>query len=219
MHTGTTLIAALIGIGGGVAMAADGTPRSPRTADFQSERTAPEVRRMADWIVRSRDNQGMPYLVIDKTDARVYVFQADGQLRAAASALLGMAVGDESAPDIGQRQLSRIRPDERTTPAGRFVASLGRNLQGGQILWVDYESALSLHPVVTNNPKERRVQRLPTPTPLDNRISYGCINVSADFFKQVVSPAFAMSSGVVYILPETRSLRQAFPTFSEEEVP
>ena len=108
---------------------------------------------MADWIVRSRDNQGMPYLVIDKTDARVYVFQADGQLRAAASALLGMAVGDESAPDIGQRQLSRIRPDERTTPAGRFVASLGRNLQGGQILWVDYESALSLHPVVTNNPK------------------------------------------------------------------
>lgn len=213
------LLAVFTGCGGYTALAADVTPPLAKKADFQSERTTPQVLRMADWVVRSGYNQQMPFLVVDKTDARVYLFHANGQLRGAAAALVGMAVGDDSAPDIGVRKLSNIRPGERTTPAGRFVASLGRNLQGGQILWVDYESALSLHPVVTNNPKERRVQRLSTPTPLDNRISYGCINVTADFFKQVVSPAFAMSSGVVYILPETLSLRQAFPMFSEEDVP
>ncbi len=50
------------------------------------------------------------------------------------------------------------------------------------ILWVDYEDGIAMHAVITTNPKGRRLQRLTTPTPLDNRISYGCINVPAKFF-------------------------------------
>jgi hypothetical protein len=119
-------------------------------------------------------------------------------------------VGDDSAPGIGDKKLSAILPEERTTPAGRFVASLDRNLKGGQILWVDYDAAISLHPVVTSNAKERRAERLASPSPLDNRISYGCINVPADFFKNVISPAFAGSDGIVYVLPETRSVKLFF---------
>lgn len=172
---------------------------------------------MADWVVDSGDNRNLPFLIIDKVQARVFVFDAHGQLRGAAAALLGMAVGDDSVPGIGERKLSSIRPEERTTPAGRFVAALDRNLHGEEILWVDYDAAISLHRVVTSQPKERRAQRLATPTPLDNRISYGCINVPVKFYENVVSPAFTGTDGIVYILPETRSAREVFGSYDVGE--
>ena len=168
---------------------------------------------MADWIVDSGDNLNLPFVVVDKVNAKVFVFQPDGRLRGAAPALLGLARGDDSSPGIGVRPLASIRPEERTTPAGRFVAALGRNFSGKDILWVDYPSAISLHRVVTTNAKERRAQRLDSPTVLDNRISYGCINVPVRFYEKVVSPAFTGTNGIVYVLPEVRSQREVFPAY------
>ena len=185
----------------------------PLRARFEKEVASTPVRQLADWIVDSGDNQGMPFVLVDKTNARVYVFDANGQLGAAAPALLGMAVGDDAVPGIGQRKLSNISPHERTTPAGRFVASLDRNLRGSEILWVDYEGAVSLHPVVAGTPQEQRAQRLSSATPQDNRISYGCINVPVAFFTNVVKPAFTGTNGVVYVLPETRPANQVFASY------
>ena len=182
----------------------------PGRANFERESASAEARQVADWVVDSGDNQKQPFVIVDKAHAKVFVFDADGRLRGAASALLGLAVGDDSTPGIGKRKMSSIRPDERTTPAGRFEAALDLNNKGNETLWVDYDSAISLHPVVTSNALERRSQRLETPSPLDNRISYGCINVPADFFKDVVSPAFTGINGIAYVLPETRSLQQVF---------
>ena len=108
-------------------------------------------------------------------------------------------------------------PEERTTPAGRFVASLGYNVHGKDVLWVDYATAVSLHRVITTNPKERRLQRLASPTPLDHRISYGCINVPAKFYDNVVSPAFTGTYGIVYVLPETRSNSETFASYYDVE--
>lgn len=184
-----------------------------RRADFGTEAASAEARQVADWVVDSGDNQAMPFAVVDKKNARVYVWDAGGHLRGVASALLGLAVGDDAVPGIGDRPLSGIRPEERTTPAGRFVASLDRNLRGGDILWVDYQGAVSLHPVVTGTPLERRAQRLTSPTPLDNRISYGCINVPVAFFSKVVKPVFTGTNGVVYVLPEIRTARQVFASY------
>jgi hypothetical protein len=160
----------------------------------------------------------MPFVIVDKIDAKVFVFYADGQLRGAAPALLGLARGDSSIPGIGNRKLSEIRPEERTTPAGRFVASLGYNFNGKDVLWVDYKNAVSLHRVITNNPKERRLERLATPTPLDKRISYGCINVPANFFDNVVKPAFTRTYGIVYVLPETRSIGEIFKSYYDVDL-
>jgi hypothetical protein len=190
--------------------------RSKR-ANFERERASHEARYVADWVVDSDDNRSMPFAIVDKTDAKVFVFDALGRLRAAAPALLGLARGDDVVPGIGDRALSSIRPEERTTPAGRFVAALGGNLRGEQVLWVDYDDAISMHPVLTTNPKERRLQRLATPTPLDNRISYGCINVPAKFFENVVRPAFTGTNGIVYVLPETRLPREVFASYDVEE--
>ena len=169
-----------------------------------------EARQLAEWILASGNNRRLPFLIVDKKKAMVYAFHADGLLRGMAPVLLGSAVGDDSVPGIGRRKLSAIGPAERTTPAGRFVAALDRNLQGVEILWVDYEAAISLHRVVTGVPKERRAQRLTSPTPLDNRISFGCINVPGKFFDQVIRRAFKGTNGIVYVLPETRPAHEVF---------
>lgn len=47
----------------------------------------------------------------------------------------------------------------------------------------------------------------------DNRISYGCINVSEKFFETVVSPTFAQTQGVVYILPEQGKASETFGSY------
>ena len=184
-----------------------------RLANFGMEVFSVESRKLADWVVDSADNGKLPFMIIDKVQAQVFVFDAQGQLRGASAALLGLAVGDDSVPGIGQRKLSSIRPEERTTPAGRFVASLDRDIHGQEVLWVDYDTALSLHRVVKGQPNERRAERLATQSPADNRISFGCINVPVKFYEQVVSPSFTGTNGIVYILPERRSAREVFGSY------
>jgi hypothetical protein len=171
----------------------------------------------ANWVTSSSDSHGMPFVLVDKKNAQVLVYYPDGRLRGAAPALLGMAIGDDTVPGIGQRKLSSIAPAERTTPTGRFTASLGNDLGKKNVLWVDYDDAISLHRVVTSNRKERRLQRLATASILDNRISFGCINVPAKFFDTVVEPAFTGTSGIVYVLPEVRSIQAVFPAYGAAE--
>jgi hypothetical protein len=111
--------------------AAGATALSAKRANFERQNASPDAKKVADWVVDSGDSQGVPFVIVDKAEAKVYVFDADGRLRGAASALVGLAQGDDSVPGIGERKLSTILPEERTTPAGRFVAALGRNLRGG----------------------------------------------------------------------------------------
>lgn len=184
--------------------------RHAKRAEFKREHASLEVRQLAEWVVDSGDNRKLPFMIVDKVDAKVFVFDADGRLRGAAPALVGLARGDDSVPGIGEREMSDISPTERTTPAGRFVAALGYDFYGQDVLWVDYDAAIALHRVVTSNPAEHRLQRLATATPADNRISYGCINVPKAFYEHIVSPAFTGTDGIVYVLPETRPPGEVF---------
>jgi hypothetical protein len=170
-----------------------------------------EATKLVDWITTSGDNRDLPFIVIDKTAAEVFVYGADGQLKSAGAALLGLATGDNSTPGVGDRELSDIAPEDRTTPAGRFLAGFGPSGDGKKVLWIDYATAISMHPVITTHPAEKRPQRLKSETPDDNRITFGCINVSASFYKKVVVPTVGDGNAVVYILPETMPLEQAFP--------
>jgi hypothetical protein len=176
-------------------------------ARFGTETVSNDARDTANWVAASRDNQSLP--VIDKVNAVVFAFDAAGGLRGTAPALLGMARGDASVPGIGQRKLATITPAERTTPAGRFKASLGRDFEQ-DILWIDYDAALSMHRVIVGRRIDNRAGRLASPTPSDNRISYGCVNVPAKFYDDVVKPLFTGTVGIVYILPETKPLRSVF---------
>ena len=190
--------------------AAAATIGQRKHASFGRVRASHDAHEVADWVISANDSRGLPFVIIDKRNAKLFVFDGNGRLQGAAPVLLGLALGDDTAPGIGDRKLADIRPDERTTPAGRFVAEMGRNARGEDVVWVDYDAAVSMHRVLTTNPAERRLQRLATPSVADNRISYGCINVPVRFFNTQISPLFAKTNAVVYVLPETRSTREVF---------
>lgn len=166
---------------------------------------------VAHGVLRSGDHQGLPFVVVDKIHAQVLVFSGTGRWLGTAPALLGLTRGDEAVAGLGERPLSLIQPHERITPAGRFVAELDRNAAGQTILWVDYEQAISLHPVRSLNTQERRLERLASVSLQDKRISYGCINVPARFWQAVVLPTFLNTQGIVYVLPDSRPLASMFP--------
>jgi hypothetical protein len=193
-------------------------PAPRRNADFGAAVARADVHRIADWVVGSADHGKQPFAIVDKMQAKVYVFGPGGRLIGASPVLLGLARGDDSEPGIGDKPIAAVRPEERTTPAGRFVAEPGENLGGEHVIWVDYDAAVSMHSVRANVKSERRLERLESPDPAEHRISYGCINVPAAFFASVAWPTLGQSGGVIYVLPETRALVDVFPALRDTEV-
>lgn len=177
--------------------------------DLALQSASDEVKRVARWVITSGDNGGLPFLLVDKVDARVFAFDPAGHLQGNAPALLGMAQGDRLlAPNSAS--MSQMPPQLRITPAGRFVSRLAIDSHGKELLVLDYDAAISMHPVVKGTPAEHRAERLASPTPRDNRISYGCINVPPEFYTTFVHPAFNKTKGVVYVLPETGPASKLF---------
>lgn len=170
---------------------------------------SPEVQSVAQWVGTSHDNAGLPFLVVDKVNARVYAFNPSAQLKATAPILLGMGRGDVMLVP-NDAPMSAIPPAKRITPAGRYRSWLLKDSHGKQVLSIDYDAAISMHIVVPGTPAEKRAARLASATPDDNRVSFGCINVPPGFFNEIVSPDFTPAKGIVYVLPETRSAAQLF---------
>lgn len=170
--------------------------------DFLEEPASVDVRAMATKAFEQGDARGKPVAIVDKKNARIFVFGADGVLRGTTPVLLGLAKGNESAPDIGKKAGGYIVPNERTTPAGRFDSEPGHNNKGEAIVWVDYDAAFAIHRLRPAPAAERRPARLASPSPDDNRISQGCVIVSGAFFDQVVSTTLGRQRGVVYVLPD-----------------
>lgn len=185
----------------------------PRRADFAGKPASPDARMVADWALHSGDHQGRAVVVVDKREAQVFVFDPQGRLLGATPALLGSAVGDHTVPGVGDKPIAQVLPEERTTPAGRFIAEPGMNTNGEDVVWVDYDAAVSMHRVRPNVKAERRLERLASATAEDNRISYGCINLPVAFYEGVLSPTVRSTGAVVYVLPEAQSAMALFGAY------
>jgi hypothetical protein len=182
-----------------------------RHADFAGQKASADARYVAHWVMDSRDNRNLPFVIVDKKDARIFVFEADGRIRGTSPVLLGLMPGDLAAPGVtNKRDLSRLDLRERTTPAGRFESEPGRNLKGENVVWIDYDAALAIHRLRPAPAHERRPERLASATPDDNRISLGCVVVPVAFYENVIQPALGRTRSVVYVLPESRSARDVF---------
>ena len=201
----------------GTLPSAENTRTGAHFADFGRYTPSPDARHLADWIADSRDNTHLDFLIVDKKYATLYVFDAQARLRGASPVLLGAALGDESVPGIGSRPIAEVRPEERTTPAGRFLAERGHNAHGEDVVWVDYDAAVSMHRVVHTNPQERRLERLASKSIADNRISWGCINVPVAFYEKNVRPTFATHRAMVYVLPDIKPAQQVFGSYDVGE--
>jgi len=193
-------------------------PPIERRLDFGDTKAPRDVTQVAAWAVREADNGDRAFAIVDKRRAQVYVFNPGGKMLGTSPVLLGYAAGDYTVAGVGDKAIEDIKPSERTTPAGRFQSSPGRNAHGKEVVWVDYAAAVSMHRVINDNPKERRLERLATPTPADNRISWGCINVPVAFFDNVLWPNLGKGQAVVYVLPETQALTAFFPAAAEPRI-
>ncbi len=191
----------------GLAHSADLAPAAPPSA----------VNRLAEAVLSTRDAGGRAFAIVDKPGATLWLFDGQGHPIAHSPVLVGQARGDVAPPDIGTRPLARVKPFEKITSAGRYLTEPGRNTRGEDIVWLDYDAALSMHRV-RDVAGESRLQRLQTPSVTDNRISFGCINVPASFYDRHVDPLFSRSAGVVYVLPETLPLARVFP-FADHATP
>jgi hypothetical protein len=173
---------------------------------------SPSARRVADWVAASGDNRALPYAIVDKQAASLFLFDADGTPLGAAPVLVGIAIGDEASPGVGAKKLAEIGPAEKTTPAGRFLAKFGLAAGRQKVLWVDYTDSVALHAIPTDaSPKERRRQRMASANPSDHRITFGCINLPPAFYTGKIQPLFRNKGGYIYVLPDTKPLEAVFP--------
>jgi hypothetical protein len=182
-----------------------------------SEAVPNAVTQFANQVTSSSDNQSLEFFILDKKNASIHAFDGGGRLRESSPILIGAAIGDDSVQGIGNRPINKIRPHERTTPAGRFVGERGRNASGEDIVWVDYDAAISMHRVRATKTSERRLQRLASKTNGDNRISYGCINVPTKFYEAHIVPVFAHSRAVIYVLPEVKPINTVFSFIANDQ--
>jgi len=191
-----------------------GAAFQPSPAAAQPAEVPAPVADVAGWAASTGDNQRLPFMVLDKVTAVVFLYDNSGRPLGRAPVLIGTAIGDDTAPGLGDRELHEIRPEDRTTPAGRFVTKFGPALgKYKQVLWISYKDSVAMHPVITSDWREQRMKRLNSPTPGDNRITYGCINVAADFYNKAIRPLFASGGGIAYVLPESRQLAEVIPGF------
>ena len=162
------------------------------------------------WVIDGEDNRGLPFAIVDKKRARLYVFSPNGGFVGESPILLGLAVGDASIAGIALRAPASLSPAERTTPAGRFESEPGHNARGEDIVWFDYDASLAIHRLRGGPASQHRNARMESPRSDNKRISYGCIVVPVAFYDAVVRPSLGSQRGVVYVLPETRSVVEMF---------
>jgi hypothetical protein len=172
---------------------------------------SPDSRELLSWVLRSNDNRGESFAVIDKRRARVFVFEGHGKLVGSSGVLLGLARGDDAAPGIGRLAPADIPQSSRTTPAGRFVSMPGRNLQGEDVVWFDYDAGLAIHRLRSGSAYAARLGRLGSAVPDLHHVSAGCIVVPTAFYEKLIGPILGSGPAIVYVLPELRPLGEVFP--------
>ena len=184
-----------------------------KRVDFRGTSVSRGVQHIAEWAVHSGDHQRLPFIIVDKPNATATAFDAQGRLIRTTPVLLGMGIGDEFAPGVVDMDMYQTQPWQRITPAGRFFAEEDLNLHKQRVLWVDYDTGIAIHKLPTKKTSQRRHERIVSPNPADHRITYGCINVPAAFYDQVVRAHFGRKGGVVYVLPDSMPLKSVFKSY------
>ena len=152
------------------------------------------------------------FMITDKAGGMLHVFHADGSLLVQDVALVGKDVGDklEGAKKItpaGQYDLHLV-PDAEYT--GGFVYHMGGAVREDGL-------TVAVHAVYTGEASEKRPERLATPTPKDNRISWGCINVNNSTMVDTLLPAKAEINGsLIFVMPEnSEDIAKFFPAMTQ----
>ena len=193
---------------------AGGQPAVARPENATQPLSAPAAE-LVRWVAQTDNHGGRPYVVVDKQRARVWLFDAQHRLQASSAALLGLTVGDHEVSDIRSRNVATLAREARITPAGRFVTEPGVNLQGEDVVWLDYEAGLAMHRVRPGVAQASRLKRLAGGVASEQRVSLGCVVLPVAFYEQAIRPVLGRRAGVVYVLPEREPLSAWLPRWSQ----
>ncbi len=148
------------------------------------------------------------YTIIDKPSATLFLIGKDGQMIKSFPVLLGQAKGEA----LNQANANSLTPGEyATTPAGKYnitpdiYSDKSDTLNyKGKIYWINPASGLAIH-IVYQPELIKRMGMLNTPTTSDNKISWGCINVSEENWDKYFSPNYRNNMSL-YITPDDQTL-------------
>jgi len=107
-------------------------PRNAAASTASPAGAPPAPGQIAEWVAATRDNGGLPFFVVDRTYAQLYVFDAAGGLQAVAPVTLDESRGDRSAGVGGARpagDTGRLYENEKSAPAARFIAARDGDLR------------------------------------------------------------------------------------------
>lgn len=161
---------------------------------------------------------GKGFIVADKPNGMLHFFNADGSVLVQDTALYGKDTGDE----LGR---SSLLGGPKITPAGQFGLFVdeaeyagGKSLNLRETLDAEDGSYVAVHAAYLGDAKERRGERLKSPSAEDNKISYGCVNTAHDTFLDKVLPNIEnFNGGMIFVLPDaTEKTAEMFPAQVEE---
>ena len=178
-------------------------------ADFKGVEASRDIRLVAEWQVRQ--GHGKSFVMLDKINGLIYAFDGKGVLLAKAPSLYGASGKDLLSEESASKTMDQMTTADKVTPAGVFGAKgVNNSSYGFTVNFAEYKTgAIAIHIVYLGTPSENRQYRLDSKSPLDNRISYGCINVPAEFMS--VMKAHFSKDSVVIVLPELQSAESFFP--------
>ncbi len=150
---------------------------------------------------------GKGFIIADKPNGMIHVFDKDGNVIAQDTALYGRDVGDV----LGSA--SSLEGGKKVTPAGKYALEAvklrdGGTYAGGYTLDLvgtnDGTGTIAIHAAYLGNVNEKRLERLASPDVKDNRVSYGCINTSHKTFLDKIIPNInKLNGGMVFVLPDS----------------
>lgn len=92
--------------------------------ELAREAASPEVREVVQWSVSTHDHGGLPFVVVDKSQARIYAFDPQGRLRGTAPVLADARAGH--------------------LPAGRFTADPLAGPGSSAVVWANGTTRISV---------------------------------------------------------------------------
>lgn len=172
---------------------------------------SPEARQVGEIAVRNGDRD---FLMVDKPNSVLFYFK-DGKPVFSDTVLTGIGPADRLTPEILAKPFSAPTADhEKITPAGRFTVSRQHDDLYGTIFEINEihgkDWALAIHQVYVGEPREKRMERLKSPTPLDNYVSYGCINLDKKAIQYLSRTLPKKGKTPLYILPRDETKISTF---------
>jgi hypothetical protein len=187
--------------------------RQAGKADFNGRELSPAASKVVNWI-GAQNRQSEVSLVLDPTTGRMYVLRG-GKIEADAPALFGKAgVGSNEhlVRTFGNRgqpsySIDNMPDENKITPAGRFPLNMEDDPDYGTRITFNHSLgiAYAVHRVYLGDPKERRQQRLDSATASDNAISFGCVNVSDEFYDKTLKRFNYNGDAYAYLIPSDAS--------------